>query len=87
MPELREIHRHQEGVPTLFIVGGNDLEVIELNRMVLPELRCEKQLVMVAGATRLFEEPGALDQVARLARDWFERHPLSAIRRRTGTDK
>jgi pimeloyl-ACP methyl ester carboxylesterase len=63
--------------PTLLIVGGNDVEVIELNRMVLPELRCEKQLVIVPGAGHLFEEPGALDQVARLAREWFERHLIS----------
>jgi putative phosphoribosyl transferase len=73
--------------PTLLIVGGNDVEVIELNRMVLPELRCEKQLVIVPGAGHLFEEPGALDQVARLAREWFERHLISAMRRRTGTGK
>jgi putative phosphoribosyl transferase len=69
--------------PTLLIVSGRDIEVIELNRMVLSELRCEKQLVIVPGATHLFEERGALDQVARLAREWFERHLLSAIRHRT----
>jgi putative phosphoribosyl transferase len=60
--------------PTLLIVGGNDVQVIELNRIALPQLGGEKQLVIVPGATHLFEEPGALDQVARLARDWFERH-------------
>lgn len=60
--------------PTLLIVGGNDVQVIELNRAALAQLRCEKQLVIVPGATHLFEEPGALDEVARLARDWFERH-------------
>jgi len=48
--------------------------VIELNRIALPQLGGEKQLVIVPGATHLFEEPGALDEVARLARDWFERH-------------
>jgi putative phosphoribosyl transferase len=59
---------------TLLIVGGNDLPVIELNRAALAQLRCEKQLVIVPGATHLFEEPGTLDEVARLAREWFERH-------------
>jgi pimeloyl-ACP methyl ester carboxylesterase len=71
--------------PTLLIVGGNDTEVIELNSMVLPALRCEKQLVIVPGASHLFEEPGALEQVGRLAREWFERHLISAARRRMGT--
>jgi putative phosphoribosyl transferase len=60
--------------PTLLIVGGNDFQVIELNRAAFTQLRCEKQLVIVPGATHLFEEPGALDEVARLAREWFERH-------------
>jgi putative phosphoribosyl transferase len=60
--------------PTLLIVGGNDFPVIELNQAALAQLRCEKQLVIVPGATHLFEEPGALDAVARLAREWFERH-------------
>jgi len=60
--------------PTLLIVGGNDVQVIALNRAALAQLRREKQLVIVPGATHLFEEPGALDQVALLARDWFERH-------------
>jgi dienelactone hydrolase len=60
--------------PTLLIVGGNDLLVIELNRAALVQLRSEKRLVIVPGATHLFEEPGALDEVARLAREWFERY-------------
>jgi putative phosphoribosyl transferase len=60
--------------PTLLIVGGNDFQVIELNRAAFAELRCEKQLVIVPGATHLFEEPGALDEVARLAREWFKRY-------------
>ena len=66
--------------PTLLIVGGNDVQVIELNRIALPQLRGEKQLVIVPGATHLFEEPGALDEVARLARNWFERHLLPTMR-------
>ena len=66
--------------PTLLIVGGNDFQVIELNRAAFVELRCEKQLVIVPGATHLFEEPGALDEVARLAREWFVQHliPMAA---------
>jgi pimeloyl-ACP methyl ester carboxylesterase len=60
--------------PTLLIVGERDAQVIELNRSALAHLRCEKQLVIVPGATHLFEEPGALDAVAGLARDWFQRH-------------
>ena len=60
--------------PTLLIVGGNDRPVIELNQSALAQLRCEGQLVIVPGATHLFEEPGALDQVAALARDWFEQY-------------
>jgi putative phosphoribosyl transferase len=60
--------------PTLLIVGGNDFEVVELNRRALALLRCEKQLEIVPGATHLFEEPGALEEVARLAREWFERY-------------
>jgi putative phosphoribosyl transferase len=60
--------------PTLLIVGGNDFPVIDLNRAALAQLRCEKSLVIVPGATHLFEEPGALDEVARLAREWFERY-------------
>ena len=65
---------------TLLIVGGHDVEVLELNRAALAQLRAEKELVIVPGATHLFEEPGALDQVARLARDWFERHLTQTLR-------
>jgi len=60
--------------PTLLIVGGRDDQVIELNQEAYNELKTEKQLVIVPGATHLFEEPGALDEVARLAADWFKRH-------------
>jgi dienelactone hydrolase len=60
--------------PTLLIVGGNDFPVIELNQAAFAQLRCEKQLVIVPGATHLFEEPNALEEVARLARVWFETH-------------
>jgi putative phosphoribosyl transferase len=60
--------------PTLLIVGEHDDQVVQLNRQALTQLRCEKRLVIVPGATHLFEEPGALDEVARLARGWFQRH-------------
>jgi putative phosphoribosyl transferase len=60
--------------PTLLIVGSLDGLVLELNQQALEQLRAEKQLVVVTGATHLFEEPGALDEVARLATDWFSRH-------------
>jgi pimeloyl-ACP methyl ester carboxylesterase len=64
--------------PTLLVVGGNDVEVIQLNRAALARLNCEKQLVIIPRATHLFEEPGALDEVARLARGWFEQHLFPA---------
>jgi putative phosphoribosyl transferase len=60
--------------PTLLIVGGRDYPVIEMNREAFAQLRCEKRLDIVPGAAHLFEEPGTLEQVARLAADWFVRH-------------
>jgi putative phosphoribosyl transferase len=60
--------------PTLLIVGGNDEEVLALNREALSRLTCEARLVVVPGATHLFVESGALEQVASLAADWFTRH-------------
>ena len=60
--------------PTLLIVGGDDLAVLGLNREAFAELRCPKSLEIVPGATHLFEEPGALDTVAGLARGWFLDH-------------
>jgi putative phosphoribosyl transferase len=57
--------------PTLLIVGADDYGVIELNREAYERLRCVKRVEMVHGATHLFEEAGALEEVARLARDWF----------------
>ncbi len=64
--------------PTLLIVGGDDDVVIGLNELALKRLgAAEKQLVIVPGAGHLFEEPGKLDEVARLAADWFARHLAS----------
>jgi len=60
--------------PTLLIVGGNDHEVIRLNREALAKMRCEKHLSIVPGATHLFEEPGALEQVSEMALIWFRQH-------------
>ena len=63
--------------PTLFIVGGRDEVVIELNRKSLAHLKGPKEMEIVPGATHLFEEPGALEHVARSARDWFGRYLTS----------
>jgi dienelactone hydrolase len=60
--------------PVLLIVGGRDHMVIELNRRAYDELSCEKELQIVPGATHLFEEPGTLEAVGRLAADWFAKH-------------
>jgi putative phosphoribosyl transferase len=60
--------------PTLLIVGGNDDIVIQLNEMARDRMRCEVKLEIIPGATHLFEEPGALEHVAKLASDWFSLH-------------
>ena len=61
--------------PTLLIVGGRDVLVLELNRGALGQLASrDKELAVIPDATHLFEEPGALDEVSRLSRDWFERY-------------
>jgi dienelactone hydrolase len=64
--------------PTLLIVGGNDVPVIDMNEDAMARMRAEVRLEIVAGATHLFEEPGKLEVVARLARDWFIQHLTSA---------
>lgn len=73
-PDLAGPALKRVSVPTLLIVGGDDVPVIELNEQALARLRCEKRIEIVPGATHLFEEPGTLDTVAALARDWFLRH-------------
>lgn len=60
--------------PTLLIAGGLDHEVIQMNREALSAIQAEKKLSIVPGATHLFEEPGTLEEVARLASDWFKTH-------------
>ncbi|MGH3343893.1 MAG: phosphoribosyltransferase, partial [Carbonactinosporaceae bacterium] len=64
--------------PTLLIVGGRDEVVLDLNSQAHARLRCERRLAVVPGATHLFEEPGALQAVAHLARDWFADHLAAA---------
>jgi putative phosphoribosyl transferase len=74
-PDLAGPVLSQVRAPTLLIVGGADVPVIALNRQALALLGArEKQLIVVPGATHLFEEPGALEEVARLASDWFTHH-------------
>lgn len=73
-PDLAMEHLAKVKAPTLLIVGGEDEGVIELNEKAFAELRFEKELKIVPGATHLFEEPGALEEVAKLASDWFQKH-------------
>ncbi|ESY74197.1 dienelactone hydrolase family protein [Mesorhizobium sp. M0051] len=73
-PDLAALAPPQVRAPTLLVVGGADTQVIALNRSALSALHCEKELAIVPGATHLFEEPGALDEVADLASRWFSRH-------------
>jgi dienelactone hydrolase len=73
-PDLALRSLSQVLAPTLLIVGGRDYQVIELNQVAYKELKTEKQLVIIPGATHLFEEPGTLEEVARLAADWFKRY-------------
>jgi putative phosphoribosyl transferase len=73
-PDLASEHLGKVAAPTLFIVGGRDTEVIELNRQAMARIRSEKKLEIVPGATHLFEESGALEEVARLAIDWFSKY-------------
>lgn len=74
-PDLAGAALAQVQAPTLLIVGGDDVPVIGLNETALQRLACRvKKLVIVPGASHLFEEPGKLEEVARLAADWFTRH-------------
>lgn len=73
-PDLAAEYLPQVKAPTLLIVGGEDVPVIEMNERAFELLRCEKNLQIVPGATHLFEEPGTLEEVMRLATTWFRRH-------------
>jgi putative phosphoribosyl transferase len=70
-PDLAGAALAEVSAPTLLIVGGEDSQVLELNRKALAELRCHKELAVIPGATHLFEEPGTLEAAARLATKWF----------------
>ena len=69
--------------PTLLVVGGHDELVLRLNQQAQAQLRCPNRLAVVPGATHLFEEPGTLDEAARLAIDWFADH-LPEVRQQAG---
>jgi putative phosphoribosyl transferase len=73
-PDLAGEALRRVAAPTLLIVGGNDLEVLRLNQQAQAVLAGESRLEIVPGAGHLFEEPGALERVALMARDWFQRH-------------
>lgn len=73
-PDLAMKYLPKVKAPTLLIVGGNDEPVIGMNEEALQELHCENKLEIVLGATHLFEEPGKLEEVAKLAAKWFVRH-------------
>lgn len=82
-PDLAHDALPRVQAPTLLIVGGDDTAVLPLNQLALDRLRAEKEMAVVPGATHLFEEPGALEVVARLARAWFQ-HRLTAPDRQRG---
>lgn len=73
-PDLAMESLHRVKAPTLLIVGGEDFEVIELNRTAYENITAKKKLEIIPGATHLFEEPGALEEVARLSAEWFAKY-------------
>lgn len=75
-PDLAERYLSRVTAPTLLIVGGWDEPVIEMNQSAFELLTCEKKMIIVPGATHLFEEPGTLEQVAEHACKWFQRYLL-----------
>jgi len=77
-PDLARESLSQVTAPTLLIVGGDDEVVVDLNKEAYALLRCQRQLDIVPGATHLFSEPGALEEVARLAEEWFLRYLVQA---------
>jgi len=83
-PDLAIDHLHLVQSPTLLIVGGKDKAIIPFNELAYKKLHCPKEMVIVPDATHLFEEPGALEKVAELARGWFLRHFLPSHDERRG---
>jgi len=77
-PDLASAALGRVKAPTLLVVGGADHEVIGLNRQAYRQLACDRHLEIVPGATHLFEEAGALEEVARLASAWFDHHLAGA---------
>lgn len=77
-PDLAGDVLEEVRAPTLLIVGSHDPQVLELNRRAMSRMRCEKVLSIVPGASHLFEEPGTLDEVTRLALAWFQQHLAAA---------
>ena len=73
-PDLAWAYLGRIKAPTLLIVGGNDEQVVELNRQAYAEIKTQKRLDIVAGATHLFEEPGALEKVSELSSAWFKKY-------------
>jgi putative phosphoribosyl transferase len=84
-PDLADQFLPQVQSPTRLIVGARDTDVLRMNREALAQLRCEKDLKIVPGATHLFEEAGALPQVAHLAAEWFKVHLASTVRSAAST--
>jgi putative phosphoribosyl transferase len=79
-PDLAERYLPLVVAPTLLIIGGEDFPVIKMNKEAFVQLTCPKELVIVPGATHLFEEPGALERVAEEARKWFNLYLRSSDR-------
>ncbi len=73
-PDLAGKYLPNVAAPTLLLVGGLDVEVIELNRLAMDQMTNEKKIVIIPGATHLFEEAGTLEQVAKVSIDWFLRY-------------
>ncbi|MFB2896440.1 dienelactone hydrolase family protein [Aerosakkonemataceae cyanobacterium BLCC-F50] len=73
-PDLAQSSLANVQAPTLLIVGGKDSAIIEMNEQALAQLSGEKKLEIVPGASHLFEEPGALEEVAKMSRQWFEQY-------------
>ena len=82
-PDLAEEFLPQVDAPTLLIVGGEDDTVLALNRKAMAQMHCITKLHVVPGATHLFEEPGALEQVVTVAAEWFARYMHGSVSKKT----